>query len=282
MPAALVVLLCVLLAAAVCVAHVTNDVPPPFDLKLANSSVYLAAAVLCDASTFATRKYIGPSAGFQYKATIRDASTDTNGFVGILGDKIFVVYRGTSSKLNWADDAEAWQDAFVGCKDCQIHHGFNKCIDNTIKSVISALEPLRKEHPSYAIVCAGHSLGGALANVAALEILQAGFSNVQHYSFGSPRVGNQQFAEYSNKMLPEAQRITHYKDTVPHVPPPYIPLIAKYQHIVTEIYEDENHVLRKCTGYEDPHCSMQWNGAATNPADHSLYLEVVTSCPDDL
>jgi len=276
-----VLLLLLAVIAAVC-GKVTNDVPPPFDVKIANQSVYLAAAVLCETTTFATRTYIGASAGFQYKATIRDEPTDTTGYVGLLGDKIYVVYRGTSSKTQWADDAEAWQDdpKYPDCKDCQIHHGFHKCIDNTFKSVLEAVQALRKEHPSYQIVCAGHSLGGALTNLAAISLSLAGITNVQHYSFGSPRVGNPAFAVYSDKVLPHAQRITHYKDTVPHTPPPYIPLVGKYQHIVSEVYEDKDHTLHACVGFEDPHCSMQWNGFETDPADHSLYLDVVTSCPD--
>lgn len=261
-----------------------KDVPKPFDLKLANESIYLVQAVLCESSTFASRTYLGASAGFRYKATIHDEKTDTNGFIGVLDEKIFVVYRGTSSKLDWMDDAEAWQDPaeYSECKDCLIHHGFNKCIDNTIKDVLTALESLRKEHPTFPIVCVGHSLGGALTNLAAIELISAGFTNVLHYSFGSPRVGNAAWADYSNKVIPHAQRITHYKDSVPHVPPTTIPLVAHYQHILSEVYEDEHHVLHGCVGIDDQSCCMQWGSFETSPSDHNLYLDVPTTCPDNL
>lgn len=269
--------------AFLCSALGTNAVAPPFEIAVANSTIYLAAAVLCDKETFPTRKYLGASAGFEYKATIYDSKSDTNGFIGILHDKIFVVYRGTSSKLDWMDDGEVWQDNanYSDCPDCKVHHGFNKCLDNTIKFVLDTVHKLRQEHPSYQILVGGHSLGGALANLAAIEIVQSGLTNVQHYSFGSPRVGNPTWAKYSNNLLTQAQRITHYKDPVPHTPPTYIPLIGDYEHILTEVYENEAHELHSCSGVDDQTCSMQWSDFQTKPDDHSLYLDVITSCPDD-
>jgi len=257
-------------------------IPKPFDIKIANESVYLATDVLCDSKTFSTRNYWGAAEGFKYYATIRDEKTDTTGFVGVLNSKIYVTYRGTSSKTQWADDAEGWQDnpGWADCKECQIHHGFHKCMDATFEQAATAVSALRKEFPNYPVITSGHSLGGALSNLAAILLIQKGIQNVLHYSFGSPRVGNDAYATYSDKLLPHAQRITHFKDMVPHTPPAYVPLVATYEHIVTEVYEDERHVLHPCKGPSDPTCSSQWSTFETNPADHSLYLDVVTSCPD--
>lgn len=254
--------------------------PAPFDFALANATVYLAQGVLCAASTFPSRVWPGAAAGFEYVSTIHDEKSDTNGVVGVLDGNVWVVYRGTTSKMNWMDDGEAWQDKVAYCADCAVHHGFNKCVDNTKKAVIEAVEGILAKHPSFPIMCGGHSLGGALSNLMALELINAGFKNVNHYSIGSPRVGNDAWSTYSDTVLPRAQRITHYKDPVPHTPPTYIPLVATYQHIVTEIYEDEQHNLHACKGPEDPKCSAQWKNTELVPDNHNLYLDVDTSCPD--
>lgn len=41
------------------------------------------------------------------------------------------------------------------------------------------------------------------------------------YTFGSPRTGNQAFSNYVMSLFPNGgyQRVTHYNDIVPHVPP---------------------------------------------------------------
>lgn len=101
---------------------------------------------------------------------------------------------------------------------------------------------------------------------------------LQHVSFGSPRVGNPAFAAYANALLPTAQRLTHLKDPVPHAPPSYIPLVGKYQHILSEVYEDAAHVLNACVGVDDDKCSMQWRDSECDGADHTLYLNLCTSC----
>ena len=60
---------------------------------------------------------------------------------------------------------------------------------------------------------AGHSLGGALATLAALELKQELVRGgrqeveVQCYSFGAPRTGNHAFAREYNKLVPDTWSI---------------------------------------------------------------------------
>lgn len=64
----------------------------------------------------------------------------------------------------------------------------------------------------------GHSLGGALAVMAAAH-LQNKYKMVQYlYTQGQPRVGNDNFAQFMTKFIPNTYRIVHYADQVPHVP----------------------------------------------------------------
>lgn len=47
----------------------------------------------------------------------------------------------------------------------------------------------------------GHSLGGALATFCALDLEEI-YGSLNLYAFGCPRVGNDAFAKYQEKMIP--------------------------------------------------------------------------------
>jgi hypothetical protein len=68
-------------------------------------------------------------------------------------------------------------------------------------------------------VCTGHSLGGALATLAAHDLqLEFGFgSNLHCYTFGAPRTGNHAFAAESSRLVPETWHVIN--DRAPS--PPY-------------------------------------------------------------
>jgi len=83
--------------------------------------------------------------------------------------------------------------------------------------------------------------------------LTLGIQNAIFYTFGSPRVGNQAFAQFVDSYYPNACRVVHYQDIVPHAP-----LISmNYWHIATEIFYQEtccDYVTCNSSG-EDPSCS---------------------------
>ena len=81
----------------------------------------------------------------------------------------------------------------------------------------------------------GHSLGGALAVFAALDIKTSFKSagEVTLYTYGQPRVGNEAFSDYIFSVLNKSYvRVTHYDDTVAHVPP----RISGFKHAGTELW----------------------------------------------
>jgi len=83
-----------------------------------------------------------------------------------------------------------------------------------------------KENPGLLLWFTGHSLGAALATLAAYAV-----GNVQAlYTFGSPRVGDVRFAElFAEADIPH-YRFVHHDDVVPHVPIPLPPLFG-YEHV---------------------------------------------------
>ncbi|KAH7291054.1 hypothetical protein KP509_30G074700 [Ceratopteris richardii] len=82
----------------------------------------------------------------------------------------------------------------------------------------------------------GHSLGGALATLAALELSTTKMSsqqliNISMYNFGSPRVGNKKFADRYNEIVKDSWRVVNHLDIIPNVP-----RLMGYCHVATPIY----------------------------------------------
>lgn len=77
-------------------------------------------------------------------------------------------------------------------------------------------------------------------------------------TFGEPRVGNENLAEYFNAHFggERYQRVTHYEDPVPQLPP----LGMGYRHHAHEVFIEKGSLpfrredVRKCDGNEDPEC----------------------------
>ena len=58
----------------------------------------------------------------------------------------------------------------------------------------------------------------ALAVLTSMDLHFMGTSVRRVYTFGSPRVGNQIFAQAFDSLIGQTWRIVHYEDIVPHLP----------------------------------------------------------------
>lgn len=81
------------------------------------------------------------------------------------------------------------------------------------------------------MIVTGHSLGGALATLCALDLQFNFFSaepeRIVLYSFGSPRVGNSAFRQSFNRRVSNSYRVVNGMDIVPAVPRPW----QGYRHV---------------------------------------------------
>lgn len=130
------------------------------------------------------------------------------------GDTVYVTFRGTSSFRDVITDIDI---KTIRIRDkIRVHEGFY----NQFRSVeIEITKRLIKHLDAKNIIFSGHSLGGALAQIAAAyygEILD--FSNVICHTFGSPRVGNKYFVEWFSKHVDENIRVENNRDPVPMIP----------------------------------------------------------------
>jgi alpha-beta hydrolase superfamily lysophospholipase len=85
--------------------------------------------------------------------------------------------------------------------------------------------------PGYKITVVGHSLGGAIASLAAASLRNSGLT-IALYNFGSPRIGGSTISSYITNQPGGNFRITHWSDPVPKVPL----LTMGYVHISPEYY----------------------------------------------
>ena len=150
------------------------------------------------------------------------------GYVGysVSHGAIIVAFRGSSDVKNWIDDFDASQLAYPKCAGCAVHKGFYTGYMTVSGSVKGQIQLVAAKYRNAPIYVTGHSLGGALSIVAALDI-HAAFNNVEKvYTYGQPRVGNTAFANYFNQQIGDAFRVIHYADIVPHLPP----MAMKFTH----------------------------------------------------
>uniref|UniRef100_A0A8R1HZU3 Lipase_3 domain-containing protein n=1 Tax=Caenorhabditis japonica TaxID=281687 RepID=A0A8R1HZU3_CAEJA len=134
--------------------------------------------------------------------------------------QITVVFRGT--KTNSQLLLEGWTTLkpsadFYGIG--LVNTYFKKGHEKTWDYVASALN--HTNYLNYDVYVTGHSLGGALAALAAPRIVHEGLRQSQQVkiiTFGEPRVGNLDFSHGYDQLVPYSFRVTHAIDVVPHLP----------------------------------------------------------------
>lgn len=141
-------------------------------------------------------------------------AVDTQCFVGVGSDAVLVAFRGTENVADWLADFNALRvDRAYG----KVHRGFYHAFNDVRPMLESALAPVRGRP----LVITGHSLGGALATVAAAEWCQDNsFKPSAVYTYGQPRVGNGQFSTFMQQQLGSRfSRFVNDDDIVTRVPP---------------------------------------------------------------
>ncbi|HET7230535.1 MAG TPA: lipase family protein [Longimicrobium sp.] len=161
-----------------------------------------------------------------------------------VGAPNIIAIRGTRTIEEWALDATAYQIpvplVWFNNQDelvlARVHLGF-LILFAFLRPQLDAA--FKQFNPQTGAQVAGHSLGSALATLAAVYtgVVQSP-GQVQMYNQASPRVGDPAFVGAFNALVPSAYRIVNLSDLVPELPPTTITLplqgTVTYGHVGQE------------------------------------------------
>lgn len=175
-------------------------------------------------------------------------------------NEIVIAFRGTEpdefadlkADLNlWPDRAESggW-----------VHNGFQNALDEIWNKIFLLIEA----HDDKQLIFTGHSLGGAMATVAASRCKHL---DPKLYTFGSPRVGNADFVNSFKNV--KHYRFVNNNDIVPTVPMWWM----GYAHHGTCMYIDYTGCVRNFTPWQKFIDKMKgrWRALVKSQAFDGLY-----------
>ncbi|WP_204138415.1 lipase family protein [Halomicronema sp. CCY15110] len=145
------------------------------------------------------------------------------GFLLTSDEYHLLMFRGTQRRFEVLGDLLTLQTPYTRPDTEEIlgrvHFGFYslyfKQLADTVREAVQGLDPTKP------LVISGHSLGGALANLAAMDLaiqIPEWQPNLRLYTYGTPRVGDRPFVETHSRMVPNHYRVINLADMVPMTP----------------------------------------------------------------
>lgn len=141
----------------------------------------------------------------------------SQGFVVENDDMVVMAFRGTEGVRDVLSDLIFFPRPWVarGIPAGRVHRGFARALAHVLPALVAALPTQPKP-----LVLSGHSLGGAMATLAASQLPASGL-----YTFGEPRAGNAEFARFLDRQSEEGLTYHRYVDCcdlVTRVPPGFM------------------------------------------------------------
>ncbi|KAH9261313.1 hypothetical protein BASA82_001049 [Batrachochytrium salamandrivorans] len=196
-------------------------------------------------------------------AFLQTGGTFTAGIVAVQSSSktIVVAFRGVNYLSDWITNIKftKWSAPWLNDGDVstnhkrvpfpenlEIHTGFQTAYLDVRSPMMRGINAAQKNHPGFKLVFAGHSLGGALASLAAADYVnhESGDTpNVSLYTYGEPRIGNLEWADWFNSLPLVSYRVTSQNDPVPRLPP----YMLGYYHTKQEYFIASDKVTKTCT-----------------------------------
>ncbi|KAA8643982.1 lipase family protein [Aspergillus tanneri] len=204
---------------------------------------------------FAAAAYVDYCATPPYGSSVvqyfNDEYTDTQAtlFRDDLAKELIIAFRGSSSPTDLDTDVDfnlvPVTAGGISCADCLVHRGFQVAYESISNDVASTIQSTLSSTSGYSITVTGHSLGAALAAIAAPALINKGIRVAKTFTFGEPRNGNAAWASYVSSVVPDSNyyRVTHANDGVPHIPPD----ILGFQHHGPEYWESKSDASNTAT-----------------------------------
>jgi len=223
----------VLLCAAMAFSAVTSTT---YEHAIGEVAYWYAHGAYCSKNTINTWTN-GMGAGqtenqrFQVDRVVNDdvGYEDMQAFTGWdpVNSRIIISFRGSANAGNWLDNINFSPENYVnrGGTSATVHPGFFSGWEDLEQGgMTEAIRDIVNAHPGANILVTGHSLGGALATICAVELGQNEAYNtlpigaIDVITFGSPRVGNTAFKALFNGIVRDSWRIVNRYDIAVTLP----------------------------------------------------------------
>jgi len=154
---------------------------------------------------------------------------------------ICLAFRGTNEIEDWIDNINAFSvKELFG----EFHRGFFESVDDVWKGMKHTLAELQREKRRPLFIT-GHSLGGAMATVAAAKLLHEDKPFTSVYTFGQPRAVTRETSRLFNMECKDRYfRFHNNNDIVTRVPA----RLMGYSHVGTYLYITEEGEIHKDVG----------------------------------
>jgi triacylglycerol lipase len=136
-------------------------------------------------------------------------------------NRLFIVFRGSDKPIDWINNVQFRQQIYPygdGNSEVQFHRGFMAAYFAIRQTLLEVIDQFSNKH----IIATGHSLGGALATIGALDLQYnlgvGGNFAFSVYTYGTPRVGNTALVESFNRRITDSHRFIYGWDVVTRVP----------------------------------------------------------------
>ena len=145
-----------------------------------------------------------------------------HGFMLKSSSNNIIVFRGTQEPDEWIANINAQQNNYQSNNPQagKVHQGFYSLYTNNL--AIPIRKAIRLFDPNIPCYVTGHSLGGAMAVLAAFDLalnFERFRQQIQMYSYASPRVGDPIFATFYSNLVPNSYRIVNQADSTWLLPP---------------------------------------------------------------
>ncbi|KAI0244161.1 hypothetical protein L0F63_000735, partial [Massospora cicadina] len=219
----------------------------------------------------------------KFVAAFSSSQTDNSGYVAVdePNHRIVLAFRGTSGIRNAAQDILAVPVPFdIPALGATVHAGFKLAMESLEQKFLQILSSViaNRRYSNYKLVVVGHSLGGAIASLAAIRIhfrLGIPWSRMELYTYGQPRTGNVIFARWFSQQPIGSSRVVYNNDIVPHFSPG---ALGVYAHHLNEVWiKPSNRIIRCATDVlEDSKCSYSVPLTQLSSQDHLMYYPITS------
>jgi hypothetical protein len=224
---------------------------------------YFASAAYCSPSTtiiWGCGANCQANPDFQTAASGGDGDSTQYWYVGFSPslNTVIVAHQGTNPSKFEADltDADFIREPlssslFPGIpSSVEVHSGFASEQARTAPTILSYVEKTLTAHGTSSVTVVGHSLGAALALLDGVFLhLQLPSARVNVVSYGMPRVGNQDFANWVDSNLSgQVAHVNNEEDPIPILPGKFLGFV----HPSGEVHITDSGTWENCPGQDNP------------------------------